>query len=86
MIGLYAALTVANGRFHGNPRTRLFVMTGICGCYTTFSAFSGEVLTLWLAGNLRQALLYLVLSVASWLVAVWLGDLLAHGINKMGRA
>jgi CrcB protein len=85
VIGFYAALTGPDGRLLVDPRTRQFVMTGICGGYTTFSAFSLETLRFLLAGDGWQAVIYLGTSLASWLVAVWLGDVLARRLNNETR-
>lgn len=43
--------------------TRAFWMAGICGGFTTFSAFSKENLQMIQAGNYLQALFYIVGSV-----------------------
>lgn len=85
VIGFYAALTGPDGRLLVDPRTRQFVMTGICGGYTTFSAFSLETLRFLLASDGWQAVIYLGTSLASWLVAVWLGDVLARRLNNETR-
>lgn len=53
---------------------RLFLMTGILGGFTTFSAFSLEALRLWVDGNRMEAGLYCLLSVGLCLVGVALGD------------
>jgi CrcB protein len=82
LIGFYAGLTGPDGRLFVDPRTRQFVMTGICGGYTTFSAFSIEMLRFLQSGDRRQAALYLAVSVASWLAAVWLGDIAARRLNN----
>ena len=82
IIGFYAALTGPEGRLFVSGRTRQFVMTGICGGYTTFSGFSYEVLGLAAAGRLRAALFYVGVSLATWLIAVWLGDAIAEWINR----
>lgn len=82
VIGFYAGLTGPDGRLFVDPRTRQFVMTGICGGYTTFSGFSLEMLHFVQAGDARQALIYLGVSVASWLAAVWLGDIAARRLNN----
>jgi len=50
---------------------------GICGGYTTFSSFSLQTLNLIEDGELLYAGANIVLSVASCLLAVWLGHLLA---------
>lgn len=82
VIGFYAALTGPDGRLFVDPRTRQFVMTGICGGYTTFSGFSLEMLHFLQSGDMRQALLYLGVSLAGWLTAVWLGDIAAQRLNN----
>jgi CrcB protein len=82
VIGLVSTGTTSNGYWPLGVRTRLFIMTGICGGYTTFSAFSGEELRFLLAGDLQRAAIYLVASIASWLFAVWLGDGIARQLNR----
>lgn len=42
VIGFFAALTSPGGRLFLSARTRQFVMTGLCGGFTTFSVFSLE--------------------------------------------
>jgi CrcB protein len=53
--------------------TRLFLATGICGGFTTFSAFAYENITLMQAGKYDMAFLYILLSVLVSLLATWLG-------------
>jgi len=48
---------------------RLFLITGICGGYTTFSTFSYESIQLFRQGNYLFFLLYVVLSVLLGLLA-----------------
>jgi len=43
---------------------RLFIMTGVLGGYTTFSAFSLDAVTLYERGHMGMALFYVVGSVA----------------------
>ena len=85
VIGFYAALTGPDGRLFVGPRTRQFVMTGICGGYTTFSGFSLDTLHLVSMDDARSAGLYVALSLVSWLAAVWAGDLAASRINRWRR-
>jgi fluoride exporter len=86
VIGFYATLTGPDGRLFVGPRMRQFVTTGICGGYTTFSGFSLETFTFLSDGDARSAVIYGALSVASWLLAVWIGDALAERLNNWKRA
>jgi CrcB protein len=83
IIGFYAALTGPDGRLFVSPRQRQFVMVGICGGYTTFSAFSLETLRLVQSGNIQAASLNLFVSVVGWLTAVWIGHALAARLNRL---
>jgi CrcB protein len=40
LIGLLQALSETDSRFYLTPNTRLVLMTGFCGGYTTFSGYS----------------------------------------------
>jgi fluoride exporter len=82
-IGFYAALTGPDGRLFVSVRQRQFVMVGICGGYTTFSAFSLETLRLVQSGNAGTALVYLVVSAVTWIVSVWIGHVLAMRLNRL---
>lgn len=57
---------------------RLLLMTGLCGGFTTFSAFSLEGLLLLQTGKWLQYFLYVLLSVALGLLATFLGYKLYH--------
>ena len=52
---------------------RLFFITGILGGYTTFSAFSLEMLQMWQQGLVAQSILYATSSVALGLLAAYFG-------------
>jgi len=86
IIGFYAALTGPDGRFFVGSHTRQFVMTGICGGFTTFSAFSLDTLRLVQSGNWPIAGVNVIISVFGWLAAVWLGNMLASRLNRLGGA
>jgi fluoride exporter len=83
IIGFYAALTGPDGRLFVSARQRLFVMVGICGGYTTFSAFSLETLRFVQSGNAHTALIYLLVSAVTWIASVWLGHALAARLNRL---
>lgn len=53
--------------------SRLFLVTGLCGGFTTFSAFSYENLQLMQSGKYNLAFLYILLSVVFGLLAAWAG-------------
>ena len=82
VIGLFAALTAPDGRLLVSPAGRQFVMGGICGGFTTFSAMSLDTFILLLQGDIPLAGLYLVLVVAFSLVAAWVGHILAMRLNE----
>lgn len=81
LIGFYAAFTMPDGRIIAGTRQRLFVMTGICGGFTTFSVFSLETLRLALSGNMPAAALNTGVSVVAWLTAAWGGYALGSRLN-----
>ncbi len=82
LIGFYATLSEPEGRLLASGHQRQFVMTGICGGYTTFSVFSLETLRLAETGDLANAGLNVGLSIAGSLAAVWAGHMLATLLNR----
>ncbi len=83
IIGFYGTLSGPDGRLFASTQQRQFVMTGICGGYTTFSSFSLETFRLLHSGNTASALINIVVSVVGWLLAVWLGHALASRLNRL---
>jgi CrcB protein len=86
VIGFYATLTGPDGRVFAGPRHRHFVMTGICGGFTTFSMFSLETLHLAREGQLSVAGANVGISVLAWLTAVFIGHALALRLNRLKGA
>jgi CrcB protein len=64
-------------RWDAAASTRVFLIVGICGGYTTFSAFSLQTLEMARAGYWLWAAGNIVLSVVLCLAAVWAGCALA---------
>jgi len=83
IIGFFATLTGPDGRILVPSVARQFVMIGLCGGFTTFSSFSLQTLNLATDGEHLYAGLYIVLSVVLCLIAVWLGSILATGLNTL---
>jgi CrcB protein len=81
-IGFFAALTAPDGRWLVSATARQFVMIGLCGGFTTFSAFSLETLNLAREGDLLRAGVNVLGSVTCCLTAVWAGHALAMALNR----
>jgi fluoride exporter len=73
LIGILASLAAPESRFFLPVSARLFLMTGICGGYTTFSTFSLETFNLLRDGEFLPALANMLLSVVFCMIAVWIG-------------
>jgi CrcB protein len=86
VIGFFSTLTGPDGRVFATSETRQFVMIGLCGGFTTFSAFSLQTLSLAREGQWLQAGGNIAGSVVTCLVAVWLGHLAAASINQLKGA
>ncbi|MBV8447845.1 MAG: fluoride efflux transporter CrcB [Hyphomicrobiales bacterium] len=86
IIGFFATLTGPDGRYLVGTEARQFVMTGLCGGYTTFSSFSVQTLNLVRDGEMKLAGANVALSVMLCLLAVWLGHIAAASINQLKGA
>ena len=73
LIGIVAALVVPGGRLEPGGYLQQFLMVGVLGGYTTFSAFSLQTLDLARNGHLAKAGGYIIASVALCLIAVAAG-------------
>jgi CrcB protein len=82
VIGLVAALAASEGRFLLPSDARLFVMVGVLGGFTTFSAFSLQTLALLQAAQWLYAGANIVGSVLLCLLFVWAGYALGSVINR----
>ena len=81
LIGFLANLDIGD-RFIGTPQLRFFLMTGFCGGFTTFSAFSLQTLTLMKDGEWPMAAAYITGSVLICLAGVWLGHAAAGMLQR----
>jgi CrcB protein len=81
-IGILATV-VTEGRWFSAGPGRLFLTVGICGGFTTFSAFSLQAFELARDGEWLRAGAYVASSVVLCLVAVWLGYLVAALFNPV---
>ncbi len=82
IIGFFATVTGPDGRFLVGTTGRQFVMVGVCGGFTTFSAFSLQTLNLARDGEWFRASAYIVSSLIFCLLGVWLGHVCAMALNQ----
>lgn len=74
LIGVIAGLAAKGNYF--TPQLRLFLVTGVCGGFTTFSTFAFENAVLVKNGNYVLLGLYVAASVIAGIMAVFLGSML----------
>lgn len=86
VIGFFGALTGPDGRLLVSGTMRQFVMIGVCGGFTTFSAFSWQTLNLMNEGEWAAAGWNVLGSVVLCLVFVWFGALAAGVLNQLKGA
>jgi len=73
VMGLFAGFFAFKAGEGSTQSLRLFLMTGVLGGFTTFSAFSLETILMWERGEAASALLYVVASVVLAVVGLFLG-------------
>ncbi|UWR22995.1 fluoride efflux transporter CrcB [Sulfitobacter sp. S190] len=76
LMGVFVVMAAQKGLTQYAP----FVMTGVLGGFTTFSAFSLETVTLIERGNIAAAGAYVALSVALSIGALMAGLWVARGV------
>jgi CrcB protein len=88
-IGFFGTLTLSGGRFPVSENLRLFVMVGLCGGFTTFSAFSLQTLDLMRNGAAIRAAVNVAVSIALCVGAVAAGHAIAarfnHGATQIAQ-
>ncbi|MEK7381298.1 MAG: fluoride efflux transporter CrcB [Gemmatimonadota bacterium] len=80
VIGMALGIIDVRGSFTGN--VRLFMMVGLLGGFTTFSAFGAETLLLWRDGGTVRAALNILAQVVGGLALAWLGFRLGGGLGR----
>ncbi len=82
IIGILGVMAGPGGLLRGSLLTQQFLIVGILGGFTTFSAFSLQTLDLYLADQGFRAVLNVLFSVGLCLLAVWLGHVLAMAFDQ----
>jgi CrcB protein len=82
IIGYVAGGAGAGGRWMDSGLIRHFVMIGLCGGYTTFSAFSLQTVTMLQAGDVVRAGLNATVSLSACLVATAAGFAVAAAFGR----
>ena len=76
LMGVFVVLAAQRGLTYLSP----FVMTGLLGGFTTFSAFSLEAVTLYERGEIGLAATYVALSVVLSILGLMAGLLVARSL------
>jgi fluoride exporter len=85
VIGLFAGMSGTDSPYLIRTQTRVFVMVGLCGGYTTFSAFSLQSFLLIREGHPFAAAGNVTLSMLLCLVSVWLGHAAGNALIRTRR-
>ena len=75
LMGVFVVYAAYRGASHVSP----FIMTGLLGGFTTFSAFSLEAFTLFERGQLTSAVIYVLASVGLSIAGLVAGIMLSRG-------
>ena len=79
LMGMALALVERGALSFGSTQTQLLIMTGVLGGFTTFSAFSADILKMLQNGHHASAAIYIVGSVVLSLLAIAAGYYLLIG-------
>jgi len=79
LIGLLTGWFAFRGE-QSNQALRLFLITGVLGGFTTFSAFSLEVALLWERGKLGAMGFYVATSVIVSIISVFIGLAISRAV------
>lgn len=82
VIGFVAGGSGASGRWIESAFARQFIMIGLCGGYTTFSAFSLQTVAMLQAGDVGRASLNVAGSVALCLAATFIGFAASAALSR----
>lgn len=74
VIGLFYGLLTRS--MFNNGDWRLFLITGLCGGYTTFSSFSYESISLFKEGNYLYFITYILVSLIIGFIATAVGSVI----------
>ncbi|MGI8927631.1 MAG: fluoride efflux transporter CrcB [Tepidiformaceae bacterium] len=77
-------VTLAEERDFLGRETRLLLLTGFLGSYTTFSAFGWDTYALLRDNEVLQAIGNVALSVAGGVLGVWVGVLIGKALSGSG--
>ena len=78
LIGLICGISERTGVI--SQAGNLFLVTGICGGFTTFSAFANEIWTMGGKDDVAAAVSYTAISVVAGIACVWAGRFVAATI------
>jgi CrcB protein len=79
-MGLFAGWLALKSQGPWSQELRLFLTTGICGGFTTFSAFSLDAVLLWERGEVGPAAAYVASSVALSILGLFAGLVLMRSL------
>lgn len=68
-----------------SANTRIFLLTGVLGAFTTFSTFSLETFNLLRDGEVKLGVINVVVSTAAGLITVFLGFVAARFLLGLGK-